>query len=57
MTEPAGTVVLDAVVTVPTVKPAPVMADVAAACDRLTTLGTVTSGERTALGIIFHDSK
>ena len=31
ITEPAGTVVLVAVVTVPTVRPAPVIADVAAA--------------------------
>ena len=44
MTEPAGTVALDAVVTVPTVKPALVMAVVAAACVRFTTFGTATSG-------------
>src|SRR6185436_12773545 len=44
MTEPAGTVALDAVVIVPTVKPAPVIAAVAAACVKFTTLGTATSG-------------
>ena len=44
MTEPAGTVVLDAVVIVPTVRPAPVIAAVAAACVRLTTFGTATCG-------------
>src|SRR6185436_20368585 len=32
ITDPAGTVVLDAVVTVPSVRPAPVIADVAAVC-------------------------
>ena len=42
MTDPAGTVVLAAVVTVATAKPAPVMAAVAAACVRFTTLGTAT---------------
>src|SRR3954464_9058155 len=45
MTEPQGTVALDAVLTVPTVKPALVMAVVAAACVRFTTFGTATSGE------------
>ena len=42
MTEPAGTVVLAALATAPTVKPAPVSAAVAAACVKLTTLGTAT---------------
>src|ERR671936_695860 len=44
MTEPAGTVVLDALVTAPSVRFAFVMAVVAAACVRLTTFGTATSG-------------
>ena len=44
MTEPAGTVVLDAVVIVPTVKPADVIALVAAGCVSGTTFGTATSG-------------
>src|SRR6185503_7219318 len=44
ITDPAGTVVLDAVVTAPTVNPAPVIAVVAAACVRPTTLGTATCG-------------
>ena len=44
MTEPDGTVVLDAVVTVPTVRPAPVIAVVAAVCVRPTTFGTATCG-------------
>src|SRR6476661_1060689 len=44
MTEPLGTVVLDAVVIVPTVRLALPIAVVAAACVRFTTLGTVTSG-------------
>src|SRR5260221_386882 len=44
MTEPDGTVVLDAVVMAPIVKPAAVIAVVAAACVRLTTPGTATSG-------------
>src|SRR5204863_524995 len=44
MIEPAGTVVLDAVVIAPTVKPAVVIAVVAAACVSPTTLGTATSG-------------
>src|SRR5262252_7298945 len=43
-TEPAGTVVLDAVVIVPTVNPAEVIALEAAACVRFTTFGTETSG-------------
>jgi hypothetical protein len=42
MTDPAGTVDEDWVVTVPTVSPAPVMAVVAAACVRPTTFGTDT---------------
>ena len=42
ITLPAATVALLACVTVPTVRPAPVIAVVAAACVRLTTLGTVT---------------
>src|SRR2546426_12090218 len=41
MTESAGTVVLDAVVIVPTARPAFVIAIVAAPCGMLTTLGTV----------------
>src|SRR5437870_10176577 len=45
MTVPAGTVVLDDVVTVPTTRPAPVIVEVAAACVALTTFGTVTSTE------------
>src|SRR6476646_10083620 len=44
MTDPGGTVVLDAVVTVPTVRPAVVIADVAATCVRPTTFGTATCG-------------
>src|SRR6267142_2416721 len=44
MTEPTGTVGLDAVVIAPTVRPADVIAAVAAACVRVTTLGTATSG-------------
>ena len=44
ITEPAGTVALDAVVIVPTVRPAPVIAVVAAACVRPTTFGTATCG-------------
>ena len=44
MTAPAGTVGLDAVVTVPTVSPAAVSALVAAACVYATTLGTATCG-------------
>jgi hypothetical protein len=42
MTSPAATVVLDAVVTVPTVRPAFVKVVVAAACVAPTTEGTVT---------------
>src|SRR4051812_36221209 len=44
ITDPDGTVVLDAVVTVPTTRPAPVIAVVAPACVRPTTLGTATCG-------------
>src|SRR2546427_9708576 len=44
MTEPAGTVRLDAVVTAPTMRFAPVIAVVAAACVRPTTFGTATCG-------------
>src|SRR6185312_3622970 len=44
MTDPAGTVVLVAVVTVPTTRPAFVIAVVAAVCVRATTLGTATCG-------------
>src|SRR5205814_1980037 len=44
ITDPAGTVVLDAVVTVPGTNPAPVIAVVAAGCVRPTTLGTATTG-------------
>src|SRR5215470_14396460 len=43
-TDPAGTVVLDDVVTVPTVSPASVIAVDAAACVRPTTFGTATCG-------------
>src|SRR4029453_7594037 len=44
ITDPDGTVVLDAVVTVPSVRPAPVIADVAAACVWPTTFGVATCG-------------
>src|SRR5262249_56106788 len=44
ITDPFGTVVLEAVVTMPTMSPAFVIAVVAAACAWPTTLGTVTSG-------------
>ena len=44
MTEPAGTVVLEAVVTAPTVRLAPVIALVAAACVRPATFGVATCG-------------
>src|SRR5712691_5396888 len=44
MTEPAGTVVLDAVVTAPTMRFAPAIAVVAAACVRPTPFGTATCG-------------
>src|SRR6185295_17583717 len=44
ITDPAGTVVLEAVVTVPTVRPAFVIAVVAAACVRPTTFGVATCG-------------
>src|SRR5918911_1156342 len=44
ITDPAGTVVLDAVVIAPTVSCALVIALVAAACTRPTTSGTVTCG-------------
>src|SRR4051812_36596455 len=44
ITEPAGTVVLDAVVTAPTIRFAPVIAAVAAVCVSPTTAGTVTCG-------------
>jgi hypothetical protein len=49
ITLPEGTVLLDAVVTVPSFKPAPVMADVAADCVIPTTLGTATPVETTRL--------
>ena len=42
MTSPSATVLLEAVVTVPSTKPAPVMAVVAAACVSPTTFGTET---------------
>jgi len=42
MTSPEGTVLLGAVVTVPTTSPAPVMALEAAACVSPTTFGTAT---------------
>ncbi len=44
MTEPAGTVVLDAVLTVPTVRPALVIAVVACVWVWFTTFGTATDG-------------
>src|SRR3954453_13069551 len=44
ITDPDGTVVLDAVVTEPTVRPAVVIADVAATCVWPTTFGTATCG-------------
>src|SRR6185436_6695725 len=44
MIDPAGTVVLDAVVTAPTVRPAPVIALLAAAWVRPTTFGVATCG-------------
>src|SRR3954447_20223339 len=44
ITDPAGTVALDAVVTVPRMRPAFVIAVVAAPCVRPTTLGTATCG-------------
>src|SRR5262245_59563706 len=44
MTDPDGTVVLDAVVTAPRVRFAAVIALVAAACVRFTTFGTATIG-------------
>src|SRR5438067_6316862 len=47
ITEPAGIVVLGAVVIVPTTRPAPVMRLLAVACGKLTTFGTVV---RTAPG-------
>jgi hypothetical protein len=42
MTSPEATLLLDCVVTVPTVRPAPVIAVVAAACVSPATLGTLT---------------
>ncbi len=47
MTLSAGTVVLVAVLTVPTVKPAVVMAVRAAACVRPTTFGTAAPSDTT----------
>src|SRR3984957_11562014 len=44
ITLPDGTVLLDAVVTVPITKPTPVIAGVAAACALPTTFGTPTIG-------------
>src|SRR5262249_52054261 len=44
ITDPAGTVVLDCVVTVPSVRFAPVIAVDAAVCVRPTTFGTATCG-------------
>src|SRR5205823_14859759 len=44
MTLPAATVLLDCIVTAPTVRPAPVMALAAAACVWPTTFGTATCG-------------
>src|SRR5204863_8504240 len=46
MTLPAATVLLDCIVTAPTVRPAPVMALAAAACVWPTTFGTATFGPR-----------
>ena len=44
ITDPEGTVVLDELVIAPTVKPALVIDDVAAACVKPTTFGTETCG-------------
>ena len=44
ITDPDGTVLLEAVVTVPTVRPAVVIAEDAAVCVRPTTFGTATCG-------------
>src|SRR4051812_11524712 len=44
MTDPAGTVALDAFVIAPSVRPAPVIAELAAACVRPITFGTATGG-------------
>src|SRR5881394_3394860 len=44
ITDPAGTVVLDDCVTAPATRFAPVIAEVAAACVKPTTFGTVTWG-------------
>ena len=48
ITDPAGTVTLDVGVTIPTVRPAPVIALVAAACVRFTTLGTIGGPDETS---------
>jgi hypothetical protein len=45
MTDPAGTVELDAVVTAPTTKPAPVIALAASACVKPATAGAATGAE------------
>src|SRR4051812_18138965 len=47
MTDPDGTVVLDEVVTAPSVRPAPVSAVVAALCVEPTTFGTATDPDET----------
>jgi hypothetical protein len=52
ITLPEATVELDWVVTVPTVKPAPVMAVPAAACASPTTLGTVTVAGGVVLALV-----
>src|SRR4051812_30702863 len=44
ITDPAGMIVFDTVVTAPSVRPVLVIAVLAAACVRPTTLGTATSG-------------
>src|SRR5580704_15286573 len=50
MTLPAATVLLDAVVTVPSTRPAFVIAVVAAACVSPTTFGTLTRSEERRVG-------
>ena len=57
ITLPDGTVALCWVVTVPSVSPAPVIAVVAAACVRPTTLGTSTNGVPLKLKMILDGSK
>src|SRR3954462_4629797 len=60
ITEPAGTVVLEAVVMAPTARFAPVIAVAAAACVRPTTFGTptgaVAGAARISTAVMFHRS-